>query len=752
MKFFYNLKMATKLVGGFGIVLLLFVCVMAIYHITVQSTSNNFQELMKVNVAIAAHSADIKTLMKQCRIDEKNFLSSLDKKHLKELESNIKLLTQNAQNIVTKARDSHNSSTAKKAENISKYIDTYSKAFNELSQSYEHRGLDVNSGLRGAFAKAADTLVLEMAYVDVEDLYVQMLRIVQAQSRYWSEDDDGEYLKKIEEIITGYQEVINRSTANEGMIKDTLKDVLATYQQSLAKLKTAKTFEEGSVYFKEMQEAISEIDEVFNVTYLPNAKPLILEIRSREKDYLLFGGNDYASKAQHAISTLFKAIEKSTISDDYKKNSFRYLTEYKKAFDNLILEDDKIAKLYEKMSDAVNNTEPLIDELYNSSKTIAADRTKEVMIKAGISSKIAMGIGFGAILFGFCLSFFITRMITVPITKAVNFSRLMSQGDFTRTLDINQRDEIGVLASALNEIVTNIGGMVKNISGDVNILSSSSIYLKDISLDMSQRANNTALKFNAVATATEEMSSNLTSIAAAIEETSANLNTVAAATEENTVTINEIAQNTDKARIISNQAVAQAKSTSVDIKRLEDAARDIGKVTETIADISGQTNLLALNATIEAARAGEAGKGFAVVANEIKELANQTAAATKAISSQISSVQNTTENTIQGIEKITSIITEINDIISSITQTIEDQSTATQEISSNVAQGSQGIQEIAENVAQCSSVSSEISSDIAGVNQDASQISENSCNLNGSAESLSKLAEKLKVMMGHFQV
>jgi methyl-accepting chemotaxis protein len=65
------------------------------------------------------------------------------------------------------------------------------------------------------------------------------------------------------------------------------------------------------------------------------------------------------------------------------------------------------------------------------------------------------------------------------------------------------------------------------------------------------------------------------------------------------------------------------------------AANSIGKVIETITDISEQVNLLALNATIEAARAGEAGKGFAVVANEIKELAKQTAAATQDIKEKI---------------------------------------------------------------------------------------------------------------------
>ncbi|MBF0203420.1 MAG: hypothetical protein HQK67_03700 [Desulfamplus sp.] len=76
MQFFNNLKMATKLVGGFGIVLMLFVCVMAIYHFTVKSTADNFENLMNVNVAIAANAANIKTMMKQCRIDEKNFLAT----------------------------------------------------------------------------------------------------------------------------------------------------------------------------------------------------------------------------------------------------------------------------------------------------------------------------------------------------------------------------------------------------------------------------------------------------------------------------------------------------------------------------------------------------------------------------------------------------------------------------------------------------------------------------------------------------
>lgn len=124
-----------------------------------------------------------------------------------------------------------------------------------------------------------------------------------------------------------------------------------------------------------------------------------------------------------------------------------------------------------------------------------------------------------------------------------------------------------------------------------------------------------------------------------MEEATTNINMIASAAEEMTATIAEIAQNSEKGNAIVGRAVSQAQVVSAKVGELGHAAQQIGKVTETITEISEQTNLLALNATIEAARAGEAGKGFAVVANEIKELAKQTALATEEIKSQISSIQ-----------------------------------------------------------------------------------------------------------------
>lgn len=131
-------------------------------------------------------------------------------------------------------------------------------------------------------------------------------------------------------------------------------------------------------------------------------------------------------------------------------------------------------------------------------------------------------------------------------------------------------------------------------------------------------------KANSVAAAAEKMSVNMDSVAAASEETSVNVNMVAAAVEEMFTTITEIASNTEKTKTITGTAVIQSQNASTQIYELGVAAQEVGKVTETITEISEQTNLLALNTIIEAACAGEAGKGFAVVANEIKDLAKQT--------------------------------------------------------------------------------------------------------------------------------
>jgi methyl-accepting chemotaxis protein len=314
------------------------------------------------------------------------------------------------------------------------------------------------------------------------------------------------------------------------------------------------------------------------------------------------------------------------------------------------------------------------------------------------------------------------------------------------------RDELDKMAAWINTFVTRVGIMIKDIATDSQLLNNSSADLSSLSAQMSGGAEDMAGKSNTVASASEQMSSNMHSVASAMEEAATNIGMVASAAEEMTSTIAEIAQNSEKASNITSDAVIQTKSASKKVDELGNAAREIGKVVETITEISEQVNLLALNATIEAARAGEAGKGFAVVANEIKDLAKQTAGATMEIKEKIAAIQGSTDGTVSEINQISKIINDVNEIVTTIATAVEQQSVTTKEIAGNVAQASQGIQEVSENVAQSSNVAEEIATDIADVNQSAAEMSNSSAQVNLSAEELTKMGTKLNKMVGKFKI
>ncbi|BBO82899.1 methyl-accepting chemotaxis protein [Desulfosarcina ovata subsp. sediminis] len=348
----------------------------------------------------------------------------------------------------------------------------------------------------------------------------------------------------------------------------------------------------------------------------------------------------------------------------------------------------------------------------------------------------------------------ISRKITQPIVKASDMLKDIAkgEGDLTRRLLVESRDEIGEMANGFNMFADNIQNIIRSVGENACHLRDTSAELKEISGQMSLNAGQTSDRTATVATSAEEMSTNMNSVSASMKEASANVAMVASAADGMTSTIRQIAENTEKARGITSDAVNQTGQASSQVSELGNAAQEIGKVVETITDISEQVNLLALNATIEAARAGEAGKGFAVVANEIKELARQTAAATGEIKARVEGIQNSTDGTVSQIEQITRVVNEVNGIVSGIAVAVDEQSATTREIAGNVAQAAQGIDEVEGNVAQSSVASAEISAEIAAITQAASEISESSTHISQNAESLNRFAGQLNEMVGRFKV
>ncbi len=351
------------------------------------------------------------------------------------------------------------------------------------------------------------------------------------------------------------------------------------------------------------------------------------------------------------------------------------------------------------------------------------------------------------------VTWFFANSFVNPINRVVAGLKDIAEGegDLTVRLDVSSEDEVGDLARWFNTFIGKLRDLIGDVAGHTEILNHSSDDLSSFSKSMSDGADEMSEKSNTVAGAAEEMNTNLTVITSALEQGTNNLKMVATSAEQMTATINEVAKSSEKARTITEDAVSKAMLASDRVVELGNAAEEIGKVTETITDISEQTNLLALNATIEAARAGDAGKGFAVVANEIKELARQTADATHDIKQKIDGIQNTTGRTVEDIEQISQVILNVSEIVTMIASSVEEQSAATSDIANNVSLAFEGTSRINENVSQSSSVSHEIAKDIAEVSQSAMEMANNSSQVKNSSEQLMTLSHQLGELVAKFK-
>lgn len=206
----------------------------------------------------------------------------------------------------------------------------------------------------------------------------------------------------------------------------------------------------------------------------------------------------------------------------------------------------------------------------------------------------------------------------------------------------------------------------------------------------------------------------------------------ASATEELSSSIREISSQVRKAAELAEESVINVEQTDHIVQSLQVSSKEIEEVTKIIANIANQTNLLALNATIEAARAGEMGKGFAVVANEVKELAKQTSNATENISRKIGSVQNSSNESVEALSKISASIKGVKEINMSLASAIEEQQTAVESITQNTVTVSQSIKEV-------SSSSSDILNKVRANEEIAAKITENANSAEHSNTMVSKI-------------
>lgn len=441
-----KLRIGEKIGLSTGIVGVLFLAVIWHYHLSLETVLGDYQRLNEVFGEREILAFEIKTDLSAARRAEADFLTHRDDAFAAEVDAYAEQLRQRTSRLAQVDEESRQT-----GQEIDDLIQVYQQRFQAIAEAWRVKGLDHDSGLQGAFRDRVHELEDQAGNFKAGRLYLQLLQIRRGEKDLGLRREI-QYQDKVRRLIQGFRDLTATSelkTEVKAALSTEIEVYAETFESYAERVLAAGETGGGKGPFRQ---AAHRIEDLLNAHYVPDLEANILQLRRREKDYLLRGDTQYVEMVGQAARTIREQIGASAIADEDKAMLVGLLAGYERDFLALVEQNGLIDNLALEMRESANRITPLVRQNVDQATSLMGKMEEAIKESSERSEQVNLLIVAAAAGLGIFLATIITLRIVRPVRQMAGLLDQLTHENPTERIPTvpGARDEVNAMAESLN--------------------------------------------------------------------------------------------------------------------------------------------------------------------------------------------------------------------------------------------------------------------------------------------------------------